>query len=150
MAPFKFTSLSAVVAPAPLPTRHCQALPRRNGLVIVIRGRKMHPRVNFCISVPHDIPIISQKNAHVHSKEAQSKNFTSTNKKFAPSGACVVLMKRAGLSPGASGCRVQVPGDVPELEYALRAFWRCQPRRNWFSLGLSAHHLCIDADPAAD
>ena len=55
-------------------------------------------RVNFCISVPHDIPIISQKNAHVHSKEAPSMNFTSTNKNFAPSGACVVLMRGTGVS----------------------------------------------------
>jgi len=72
------------------------------------------------------------------------------NQKFRAHVARVVLMQRAGMRPGASGCRVQVSGDVPGLEYALRAFWRCQPRRNWFSLGLSAHHLRIDADPAAD
>ena len=69
------------------PTRHCQAQARRNGLVIVFRGRKMHQGQtsgNFCLSVPYDIPIISQKNAHNHSKEAPSMNFTSTNKNFAP------------------------------------------------------------------
>ena len=62
----------------------------------------------------------------------------------------VVLTKRARVSPGASGCRVQVPGDVPGLEYALRAFWRCQPRRNWFSLGLSAHLTRMARYPAVD
>ena len=83
-----------------LPTRHCQARPRRNGLVIVFRDRKMHQgqtRANFYISVLHDTPIISQKNAHVHSKEAPSMDFTSTNKILTPSGACVVLMRGTGV-----------------------------------------------------
>ena len=83
----------------PLPTRHCQALPRRNGLVIVFRGRKMHQGQtsgNFCLSVPYDIPIISQKNAHNHSKEAPSMNFTSTNKNFAPTWCVWSDVRRGG------------------------------------------------------
>ena len=77
----------------PLPTRHCQAQARRNGLVIAFRGRKMHQGQtsgSSCISVPRGTLIISQKNAHAHSKEARSKNFsyfnnTHTHHKFAPS-----------------------------------------------------------------
>ena len=56
---------------------------------------------NFCIFVPHDIPIISQKNAHVHSKEAHSKNFTSTTTKKRAHVVRVVLMQRAGDRPRA-------------------------------------------------
>ena len=66
-----------------------------------------------------------------------------------------VILMRAGVvwhvvSPGASGCCFQAPLAVAGLECAPRAFRRYQSRRKWFSLGLSAHHLCIDADPAAD
>ena len=92
--------------------------------------------------MPHDIPIISQKNAHDHSKEAQSKNFTSTNKKFRAHVVRVVLMlQRAGVRPGASGCRRihQVFGDVPGLECALCAFWRAMPARR---VGIGFHWAC--------
>ena len=69
---------------------------------------------NFVISVPHDIPIISQKNAHNHSKEAPSMNFTSTNKFFAPTW-CVWSDVRRGWqaqAPLAVTFRFHVPvGD---------------------------------------
>ena len=41
--------------------------------------------------------------------------------------------------PGAFGCHFQVSCACWGLEKMSCAFWRCQPRRNWFSLGLSAH-----------
>jgi len=65
----------------------------------------------------------------------------------------VVLRDRSearGKTPGASGCRFHVSVTVHELDCALRAFRQYQPRRKWFSLGLSAHLTRIDADPAAD
>ena len=60
----------------------------------------------------------------------------------------MVLMKRAGLSPDASGCRFHVSVTVHEFGLAaLRAFRQYQPRRKWFSLGLSAHLSCMARDP---
>ena len=114
-----------------------------------------------CISGPQDAPGPNKRKLLYFGAAWYSNYFTKertrpfersteqelyfNKQKFRAHVVRVVLMQRAGMRPGASGCRVQVPGDVPGLEYALRAFWRCQPRRNWFSLGLSAHHLCIDA-----
>ena len=73
---------------------------RRNGLEIVFRGHKPHQgpkKRELCISVSHGtlhitlhILIISQKNAHIHSKEAleaPNENFTSTTQNSRPCGA---------------------------------------------------------------
>jgi hypothetical protein len=70
---------------------------------------------NKFLAIQHDIPIISQKNAQNHSKEAPSMNFTSTNKIFAPTW-CVWSDVRRGWqaqAPLAVTFRFHVPvGDL--------------------------------------
>ena len=86
-----------------------------------------------------------QKRTHIALRKKHRTPFFVFHTKISRQVVVVVLMS-AGVRPRrASGCHFQVSCACWGLECVSRAFWGCQPRREWVSLGLSAHHVCIDA-----